>query len=92
MANATGSIIVVIQYRLGAFGFLYLGDAAASPVGGNFGLRDQELAFRWTRANIAAFGGDASRITAMGQSAGAMSISCHMGRGAAAAGLFDGGV
>ena len=91
LANATNTIVCVVQYRLGAFGFLYLGDGDASPVNGNFGLRDQVLAMAWVRANIGSFGGDASRLTLMGQSAGAMSISAHMSR-AASAGLFDGAI
>ena len=69
--------MVVMNYRMGAFGFVYLG---TKDVLGNFGLEDQITAITWVRNNIAAFGGDPSRITLMGQSAGAMSISCHMSR------------
>ena len=75
-ANTT-SIMIVINYRLGALGFGYLG---TKNMTGNFGLEDQMVATRWVYDNIAAFGGDPSRITLMGQSAGAMSISCHMSR------------
>jgi carboxylesterase type B len=92
IANATGTVVVVIQYRLGALGFLYLGDARdGTTVSGNFGLQDQVLAMTFVKANIASFGGDASRITLMGQSAGAMSISAHMSRGATA-GLYQGAI
>jgi len=79
--NTTGAIIVVINYRLGALGFLYLGGAAkGTTVEGNFGLMDQVIAMEWVKANIAAFGGDPARVTLMGQSAGAMSISAHLSR------------
>jgi carboxylesterase type B len=92
IANSTGTVVVVIQYRLGALGFLYLGDARdGSQVSGNFGLQDQVLAMAFVRANIAAFGGDPARVTLMGQSAGAMSISAHMSRGATA-GLYQGAI
>ena len=92
IANETGTIVVVIQYRLGALGFLYLGDARdGTTVSGNFGLQDQVLAMTFVKENIAAFGGDPSRITLMGQSAGAMSISAHMSRGATA-GLYQGAI
>jgi carboxylesterase type B len=92
IANETGTIVVVIQYRLGALGFLYLGDARdGTTVSGNFGLADQVTAMAFVKANIAAFGGDAQRVTLIGQSAGAMSISAHMSRGATA-GLYQGAV
>lgn len=74
----TNQIVVVIQYRLGALGFLYLG--GKSSVTSNYGLMDQITALQWVKNNIAAFGGDPTRVTAIGQSAGAMSLSLHMTR------------
>lgn len=58
-----------INYRVGAEGFLYLGDGIA-----NLGLLDQVAALAWVRENIAAFGGDPGNVTIFGESAGAMSI------------------
>ena len=64
-----GTVCVTINYRVGAEGFLYLGDGAA-----NLGLLDQIAALEWVRENIAAFGGDPGRVTVFGQSAGGMSV------------------
>lgn len=64
-----GVVCVTINYRVGAEGFLYLGDGAA-----NLGLLDQIAAFEWVRDNIAAFGGDPGNVTIFGESAGALSI------------------
>ena len=64
-----GVVCVVINWRLGADGFLYLGDEDA-----NLGLLDQVAALEWVRENIAAFGGDPGNVTVFGESAGAMSI------------------
>ena len=61
---------MTIQYRLGYLGFLCTGDDAAK---GNYGLWDQLEALKWTKENIAAFGGDVDQITVGGQSAGAVS-------------------
>ncbi len=84
-----GAVVVTINYRLGALGFLDLssvdGDRCASS--GNCGLLDQTAALRWVRDNIAGFGGDPGRITVFGQSAGAMSIGALLAM-PAAAGLF----
>jgi para-nitrobenzyl esterase len=69
-------IVVTINYRLGAFGFLAhpaLTQESAHHASGNYGLMDQVAALRWVQANIAAFGGDPTRVTISGQSAGAMS-------------------
>jgi para-nitrobenzyl esterase len=69
-------VTVTINYRLGVFGFMYLGDLdkryAAS---GNNGLLDVVAALKWIKQNIAGFGGDPKRVTIMGESAGAKLIS-----------------
>lgn len=65
-------IVVIMQYRVNAFGFPN-GEAAHE----NVGLLDQRLAVEWTRDNIAAFGGDTERMVLWGQSAGGMSSSVY---------------
>lgn len=64
-----GIVCVTINYRVGADGFLYLGDGEA-----NRGLLDQVAALEWVQENIAAFGGDPDNVTVFGESAGAMCI------------------
>jgi len=68
-------VLVTINYRLGAFGFMGVGTA---DVSGNQGLKDQSLAFRWIRNNIHHFGGDPERVTISGLSAGSFSVTAHM--------------
>lgn len=65
---------VNFNYRVGALGFP--SSSAADEEGGlNLGLRDQRMLFEWVRDNIAEFGGDPGRVTVMGMSAGAHSVS-----------------
>ncbi len=72
---ANGDVVVVsVNYRLGALGFLYLSGLSA----GNLGLQDQLAALRWVRDNIRNFGGDPGNVTVVGQSAGASSIAALM--------------
>jgi para-nitrobenzyl esterase len=65
-----GVVCVTINYRVGAEGFLYLGDGVA-----NLGLLDQIAALEWVQENIGALGGDPGKVTVFGQSAGAMSVA-----------------
>src|SRR5438105_1055244 len=72
-----GAVVVTLNYRLGAFGFLaHPALAAESPrhAAGNYGLLDQIAALQWVQRNIARFGGDPSRVTIFGESAGGMSV------------------
>ena len=82
-------VVVTINYRLGALGFLHLGavggEAYASS--GLSGILDQALALQWVHDNIAAFGGDPGNVTIFGESAGAMSVATLLGL-PEAAGLF----
>jgi para-nitrobenzyl esterase len=73
---ARGDVVVVsINYRLGAWGFLDLSSFGAGYAGSaNAGLLDQVAALRWVRDNIREFGGDPENITIFGESAGASSV------------------
>jgi len=75
------AIMVTINYRLNAFGFLgsdELKSFNADESTGNAGVQDQRLAMQWVKDNIAAFGGDPNRVTIFGESAGGGSMSNHL--------------
>lgn len=79
---ARGDVVVVtINYRLGALGFLAHPDLRDDETGssGNWGLLDQVAALQWVQANITNFGGDPTNVTIFGESAGSMSVSCLVG-------------
>jgi para-nitrobenzyl esterase len=70
-------VIVTVNYRLGAFGFLDLAHASEgrAPGTGGEGMADQILALHWVKQNISQFGGDPDNVTIFGESAGGMSVS-----------------
>ncbi|KAH9073429.1 carotenoid ester lipase precursor [Lactarius deliciosus] len=70
-------IYVSVNYRLSAFGFLPGKEVKAEKVG-NLGLQDQRLALKWVQTYISEFGGDPSKVTIWGESAGAISVAHHM--------------
>jgi para-nitrobenzyl esterase len=82
-------VVVTINYRLGALGYLHLApfDEERFRGAGNAGLLDQIAALEWVRDNIAAFGGDPGQVTVFGESAGGMSIGTLLGT-PSAQGLF----
>ncbi len=76
-----GVILVTTTYRLGPLGFLAHPDLDnESPTGssGNYGIMDQVAALQWVQRNIGSFGGDPSRVTIFGQSAGGESVLIHL--------------
>jgi para-nitrobenzyl esterase len=77
---AAGAVVVTINYRLGALGFLAHPALASRPGGaaGNYGLMDQQAALRWVQRNIARFGGDPHNVTIAGQSAGGLSVLAQL--------------
>nr|AIY68356.1 esterase [Leptinotarsa decemlineata] len=77
-------VVVTINYRLGPFGFLSTGD---SVIPGNMGLKDQQFALKWVQTNIHLFGGDPTKVTVMGQSAGSASVTYQI-LSPGSAGLF----
>ena len=85
--SGRGVIVVTLNYRLGALGFL-AHPALPQEWAGNFGIADQQMALQWVRRNITAFGGDARNVTLWGESAGAYSV-CAQLASPSAKGLFD---
>src|SRR6202167_1325544 len=93
-------IVVTINYRLGALGWLVEPGliAAASSFfqnagdAGNYGLMDQQFALQWVQRNIAAFGGDSGNVTVGGESAGGLSVTANLTSTTTAKGLFRGAI
>jgi para-nitrobenzyl esterase len=86
-----GVVLVTINYRLGALGFMAHPELSAEApyrASGNYGILDQIAALKWVRHNIAAFGGDPHNVTIFGESAGSTAISI-LQASPLAAGLFD---
>ncbi|WP_238431528.1 carboxylesterase/lipase family protein [Streptomyces cavernae] len=93
-ARQTGAVVVTVNYRLGAMGFLATDDLdreARDGVSGNYGMLDQQAALRWVRANIGRFGGDPARVTIAGESAGGRSVCTQMAS-PTARGLYRAGI
>src|SRR5208337_657074 len=76
-----GVVVVTTNYRLGVLGFLAhprLDNESPNNRSGNYGILDQVAALQWVQRNIGAFGGDPSRVTIFGQSAGGESVLIHL--------------
>jgi para-nitrobenzyl esterase len=76
-----GVVVVTFNYRLGALGFLahpQLDNESINNTSGNYGILDQQAALNWVQKNIGNFGGEPSRVTIFGQSAGGSSILVHL--------------
>jgi para-nitrobenzyl esterase len=85
-----GVVLVSVAYRLGAFGFLAHPDLTkeSGKGSGNYGLQDMIAGLQWVKANVARFGGDPSRVTVFGESAGGIAVSM-LAASPAAKGLFQ---
>ncbi|XP_032400331.1 acetylcholinesterase [Etheostoma spectabile] len=76
LAHSETVIVVSMNYRIGAFGFLALHGSSEAP--GNVGLLDQRMALQWVQDNIHFFGGNPKQVTIFGESAGAASVGFHL--------------
>jgi para-nitrobenzyl esterase len=82
LSEATGAVVVTLNYRLGPLGFLahsaLTAEDPAHPSSGMYGFEDQRAALAWVQKNIAAFGGDPNRVGLFGESAGGISTCLHL--------------
>jgi para-nitrobenzyl esterase len=93
-------VVVTINYRLGALGWLVEPGLVAAESSffqnagdaGNYGLMDQQFALQWVQRNIAAFGGDPQNVTVGGESAGGLSVTSNLTSTTTAKGLFRGAI
>jgi para-nitrobenzyl esterase len=93
-------IVVTINYRLGALGWLVEPGLIATASNffqnagdaGNYGLMDQQFALQWVQRNIARFGGDPEKVTIGGESAGGLSVTANLSSTTTADGLFRGAI
>ncbi|XP_039997440.1 acetylcholinesterase [Xiphias gladius] len=76
LAHSETVIVVSMNYRIGAFGFLALHGSSEAP--GNVGLLDQRMALQWVQDNIHFFGGNPKQVTIFGESAGGASVGFHL--------------
>ena len=88
LASNENVIVVSINYRLGALGFLYSGPNPKTQFTGNYGISDQQEALRWVQRNAKAFGGNPDQVTIFGQSAGGESVGTLLNM-ASSKGLFS---
>jgi para-nitrobenzyl esterase len=91
LAEHGDAVVVTLNYRLGALGFLAqpaLLSEGSTATTGNYGVLDQIAALAWVKANIAAFGGDPARVLLFGESAGAFDTCVHVAS-PLSAGLFS---
>lgn len=90
LAERGNLVLVTLQYRLGAWGYLELSEIGGKDYAesGNLGVLDQIAALKWVKDNIARFGGDPNNVTLFGQSAGGMATARLMGM-PQARGLFQ---
>ncbi|KGO69806.1 Carboxylesterase, type B [Penicillium italicum] len=84
-ASRSDVVVVTLNYRLGALGFLSTGNLTT----GSYGIQDQIMALKWVQKHISAFGGDAAHVTVFGQSSGGQSVVALLSS-SAAKGLFSG--
>jgi para-nitrobenzyl esterase len=94
LARTHNLVVVTINYRLGALGFLALPSLEAESQdrsAGNYGLLDQQAALKWVQRNIGKFGGDPAKVTIAGESAGGISV-CAQLVSPGASGLFRGAI